>query len=247
MPTTASSSSSSVAAWPSSTATTTAARPVPGRWREPRPRLFRNQSPAGRRARLRGRCRRRRRTSIGVTGAYPTRHRWRRRSPTWRFFGRGENVMLRGLGDCRFDAANETLGVRWRLTAGRRLQRDAGRRSATLPDARLRQLPRRATIPTAPRLRGQPALPAEPRPARPTGRPSPSARHVRAVDAVQRLGPLGTARPARQQRPPLLRRRQGEEQLWRIAPGEPPTAYTPLPMAGQRLRICRAWASPATT
>ena len=49
---------------------------------------------------------------------------------------------------------------------------------------------------------------------------------LRAVDAVQRLGPVGAARPPGQQRSAVLRRRNGEEQLWRIAPGEPPRPYT---------------------
>ena len=49
---------------------------------------------------------------------------------------------------------------------------------------------------------------------------------LHAVDAVQRLGWVGPARPARQQRPPVLRRDGGQEQLWRMAAGEAPRLYT---------------------
>ncbi len=53
----------------------------------------------------------------------------------------GENVVLRGLGGCRFERANEALGDRRGRRVDRRLQRGLGgrRRSA---DARLRELRR---------------------------------------------------------------------------------------------------------
>ena len=62
--------------------------------------------------------------------------------------------------------------------------------------------------------------------ARPTQPPialSPGLLHP--VGAVQRLGPIGAARPPRRQRPPDTTT-TGEEQLWRIAPGQPPPLYT---------------------
>ena len=58
-------------------------------------------------------------------------------------------------------------------------------------------------------MRRQLAAAAGRRPAIATPPRSRCARVLHAVDAVQRLGPLGAPRPARHQRPPLLPRRRG--------------------------------------
>ena len=85
------------------------ARRLPGRGRQPAPRS------SATRARPAARCGSRRSASpvtdlTGVTGAYPDRHRQRRdrrpRGPA----DRGAEL-LRGLGDCRFEPANDTWGV----------------------------------------------------------------------------------------------------------------------------------------
>ena len=54
---------------------------------------------------------------------------------------RGGNVMLRGLGDCRFEDANEPLGLDGGDDVDRRVQRDVGGRER-VADAGLRRLPR---------------------------------------------------------------------------------------------------------
>ena len=65
-----------------------------------------------------------------------------------------------------------------------------------------------------------------------------------AVDALQRLGPIGPARPAGQQRPPLLRRRRGAALAGRARRGAAPLHRRRR--LGERCRS-GAWASPATT
>ena len=69
-------------------------------------------------------------------------------------------------------------------------------------------------------------------------RPADAARPrlLHAVDAVQRLGPLGPARPAGHATTATTTRRDGEEQLWRIAPGEPPAALHRRATAGSTLQ-----------
>ena len=59
---------------------------------------------------------------------------------------------------------------------------------------------------------------------RPTRHPHPRLLHP--VDVVQRLGSIGSTRPAGEQRSPLLQPNTGGEQLWRIAPGQVPRLYT---------------------
>ena len=138
MPTTASSSSSSVAAWLPSTATTTGVRTCTSPVAQPGQRPC---SAIG--APWAARCVR--------AGPSPvtdlTRSPGRTRSTSTATgddlacCGVGGNVLLRGLGDCRFERANETLGLRRRRRLDRRLQRDVGGRRGP-PDARVRGLPR---------------------------------------------------------------------------------------------------------
>ena len=103
----------------------------------------------------------------------------------------GEDVILRGLGDCSFEHANQTFGFEggdtWTVAFSAKWE--PGRVPA---DAGTRRLPR-----GGPRgLREQPAVPPELgcRHLRLAGRPL--ARLLHPVGAVQRLGPLRTARPA---------------------------------------------------
>ena len=71
--------------------------------------LYRNQSPVGGALRFA-------READAVTdlarchGRLSARHRRRRSRWTWPFCGWGENVLLRGRGDCRFERANEAWG-----------------------------------------------------------------------------------------------------------------------------------------
>ena len=105
----------------------------------------------------------------------------------------GQDVILRGLGDCRFERADEALGVRRRRHVDRRVQRDVGGHR-TAADAGLRRLPRAGSQ----LVRGRSAGAARP----PTGdeyraADRADAELLHAVDAVQRLEPVRPARPAR--------------------------------------------------
>ncbi len=116
----------------------------------------------------------------------------------------GENVILRGLGRCRFERANEALGFEGGSDWTTAFEHDMGRRQWA-SDARLRQLPRAGRRRKADRrLRKQRPVP----PRRWGLLPGDPARAglVHTLDPVQRLGSLGTARPAGGQRPPLLPR-----------------------------------------
>ena len=120
----------------------------------------------------------------------------------------GENVLLRGLGDCRFERANEAWGfdggdawttafsAKWEgsatlptLAFGNYLDMSHGQQHATCADNELvRPKDGAATY----------------------GRADPAhARLVHPVDPVQRLGPVRAPRPADDQRPALLPRRRG--------------------------------------
>ena len=129
--------------------------------------------------------------------------------------------MLRGLGDCRVRAGQRVARPRRRRLVDGRLQRHVGG-SQRAADAGVRRLPRRRTasrVPTAGSLRPG----GRRRPVRPAGRAGPRVLH--AVDAVQRLEPVGPARPAHDERPALLPRRR------RIScggsrPSEAPRLYT---------------------
>ena len=116
---------------------------------------------------------------------------------------RGETILLRGLGDCRFERANETVVVRWRRTRGRPRSARPGR----VPRP-CRRLPSAGTSTRGdhgqhPGLRRQRADP--------TGRrrnvwpgDSVTTGLLHAVGPLQRLGSLGAPGPAGQQRPALL-------------------------------------------
>ena len=67
----------------------------------------------------------------------------------------GEDVVLRGHGDCEFERANELLGHRRRRLVDRRVQRDMGR-DERLADAGVRRLPGAGWSV----VRGQQAVPA---------------------------------------------------------------------------------------
>ena len=134
----------------------------------------------------------------------------------------GENVVLRGLGDCRFERANEACRST-AVTPGRQRSARPGRRDRAA-DPRHRQLrgherarPRRRHVPR------RPALPAGPD-GHGYAAPIPLALVLRALDAVQRLGPLGRARPARHQRPAVLPHGRGPAVAHE--PGEAPRLYT---------------------
>ena len=208
--------SSSAAAWPPSTATTTGCPTCTSPAAAEPAALYRNESPIGGALRF---------DRLADPG-----HRPDRRSPAptrststatastdLAVLRLGENVLLRGLGDCRFERANEAWafdgGDDW--TTAFSATWEGG---ATLPtlafgnylDARRDR--RRTSSCCADNELVRPA-------ARRRGYAPPDAADARllhALDAVQRLGPLGPARPAGDQRPPLLPTSDGEEQLWRI-------------------------------
>ena len=97
------------------------------------------------------------------------------------------------------------------------------------------------------RLRRQRARPAGPRRGRATAPPiAADARLLRALDAVQRLGPVRAARPRVTNDRQYYRPGDGQDQLWRVAPGRGAARSTPPTTAGSRSRS-GAWASPART
>ena len=181
-----------------------AARPVPRRRRAARPRC------TATRARSAARCGSRRSRSghrpDRVDRRLSARRRRRRASSTWPSCGSASVELLRGLGDCRFERANEPLGVRRRHGLATAFSA-TWEGDSDAADAGGRRLPRPSTRPATRRTACADN--------RSSGRPhrAPATRApiaavaglLRAVDAVQRLGPLRPARPAGQQRPPLLR------------------------------------------
>ena len=216
--------SSSEAASPCSTATATAARTCTSRAVRGPAALYRNDSPVG--GSLRFSAVPDPATDLTrVTGAYPLDIDGDGQVDL-AVLRDGENVLLRGLGDCRFERANEALGLRRRHGLDHGLQRHVGRlgrpcrrwpsaTTSTRPHTDPRRLCDDNEL-VRPAPSGTGFAPADP----------PDAGLVHAVDAVQRLGSVGTARPAGQQRSPLLPDGDGEEQLWRVAPGQPPRLYT---------------------
>ncbi len=116
---------------------------------------------------------------------------------------RGENVLLRGVGDCAFERANEALGFDggdgWTVSFSAKW--DPG---ATLPTLALGDYLDHRRVPEGARLRRRGRAPAGRRRPGLRGARTAPAGVVPAVDPLQRLGPLGAAGPARQQRPPVL-------------------------------------------
>ena len=133
--------------------------------------------------------------------------------------GRDGDVVLRGLGDCRFEPATERARTRSAADGlDDRVQRDVGGLELAA-DARLRPVPRAEdTSELRRQLAGAPG-PSGDRYAAPIAL---GARLLHAVHLVQRLEPLGQ-RDLRMSNDRHYYR-DGEDQLWRIAPGEPPTA-----------------------
>ena len=238
----------SAAASPSSTATTTVGPTCTS------PAATSRRRCSGTTARSAARCGSpagRRRHGADATSTAPTRSTsMATASPTSPSCGTARTCCCAASATAGSSGANEALGPRRR----RRVRPTAfsatweARRS--LADARLRQLCRPSVDATGPRRHAGATTASSSGPA---GRPRLRRRRsplepelVHALDAVQRLGPLGPQRPARQQRPPLLPADDGEEQLWRIDAGEPPRLYTGRRRLGDASRS-RAWASPATT
>ncbi len=126
----------------------------------------------------------------------------------------GENVLLRGLGDCALRARERGVGLRWRRRRGPPPSARPGRTTM-----RCRRWPSATTscsttVDDASYVCDDNAL-VRPDATAAYAAPIPlSPGYVHAVDAVQRLGPIRPPRPARLERPPLLPS-TGEEQLWR--------------------------------
>ena len=149
---------------------------------------------------------------------------------------------MRGLGDCRFERANE----RWAFQGG-----NGGPPPSRRPGSTATRGPR---SPSAPIDRGRQEFPwgsctdnVLVRPARHRRRAAlraataAAARLLRARHAVLRLEPQWPARAAHHQRPRKYYK-GGQEQLWRIAADAEPRLYGP-PTAGGRCGS-GAWASP---
>ena len=144
----------------------------------------------------------------GVTGRLPDRHRRRRASSISWCCGSGGSTLLRGLGDCRFEPANESLGRVADDGGHDGVQRHLGRRRRPARPSRSATTWRRSptgrtSAPTTCSSGRTPPAPVWPPIAA-------RAEVLSAVDAVQRLGRLGATRPADEQRPPVLRQRGGQ-------------------------------------
>ena len=152
---------------------------------------------------------------------------------------RGGNVVLRGRGDCRFEDANELLGIdggdAW--TAAFSATWEGSNALPTLAFGNY-LVPDRERCDDSQLVR--PA--ADGRRVRLAHRAQPRVLH--AVDAVQRLEPVRPARPAHVERPALLPRRRGAAVADRARRGA--TRSTPRPTDGARCRS-GAWASPVRT
>ena len=132
----------------------------------------------------------------------------------------GEDVVLRGLGDCRFERANEALGIdggdTW--TVAFSATWEGVERPA---HAGVRRLPRAGS----PVVRGQPPAATGARRRRIRARRSPS----RPATARCRCCSATGAAPGRRDLRLTNDRhyyRDGSDQLWRVAPGEAPRLYT---------------------
>ena len=133
----------------------------------------------------------------------------------------GEDVVLRGLGDCRFERANESLGFdggdTWTVAFSATWEGDND-----VADAGVRRLPR---APTARDCEDSRLVRPDAGGGGYAAADRPVTRLLHAVDAVQRLEPIGAARPADDQRPALLPRRV-RAAVAASSPGRAPTPYT---------------------
>ena len=199
----ATSSTSSAAAWPPSTATTTGAASCTSPAAARRPRC------TATRARPAGRLRF---TPLRVAGhrpdrghrRLPARHRQRRPHRSRRAARRRGRHPARAR---RLPLRARQRGARRRRRrhVDRRLQRDVGGRQRAA-HAGVRRLPR---APTARRARTAGCCGPPPTATRYAPAIALVTRLLHVVDAVQRLEPVGPARPADDQRPALLPRRDG--------------------------------------
>ena len=187
--------------------------------------LYRNDEPDRRRAAVHARSRAPATDLTAVDRAPIRSTSTATASPTSRCCATAASTLLRGLGDCRFEPANEPWALRRRHARQRPAFSATWEGSATLPtlafgnyveplpDGAWRCPDNEVVRPAASGSGYAPPTPLV-------------ARLLPALDALQRLGRIGPARPPDQQRPPLLRRAVGGEQLWRFEPGVPPRAYT---------------------
>ena len=208
--------------------------------------LYRNDSPVGGALRFTATARSADRSRRGHR-RLPDRHRWRRHQPTWSCCASARTCCCAGLGDCRFERANEALGLRRRQRLVDGVQRDVGgaaRACRRSPSATTSTVDAAASRPTtAPTTRSSGRTPT----AAATPRRSPlTPGLLHAVDALQRLGPLRPSATCGSATTATTTRLGGEEQLWRIAPGEAAPALHRRGRLGSRCRS-GAWASPATT
>ena len=181
-----------VAAWPSWTATRTAARTCTSRAAPTRRSCSATAATSGARLAF---------TPVGdavtdvtgVTGAYPLDVDGDGHTDL-AVLRVGETLMLRGLGGCRFERADETWGLRLpSLRVDDRILGDLGGGPGPA-DARRRQLPRARSVGRADQqLRHQRAVPPGCGRGRVRATDHARARVLHAVDAVQRLGRLGPA------------------------------------------------------
>ena len=129
----------------------------------------------------------------------------------------GENVLLRGLGDCRFERANEAWGFDGGDAWTDGVQRHVGG-IGRAADPRLRQLPRPEPRPPGRAVRRQRAG----RPVDSTARPTPTDPLAPGWCTLSMLfsdwDRSGRRDLRMTQRPPLLPC-DGEEQLWRVDAG----------------------------
>ena len=178
--------------------------------------LYRNESPVG------GALRFTRQASpvtdlTAVTGAYPLDVDSDGQVDL-AVLRRGGNVMLRGLGDCRFEPANDrsgsTAATSWTTAFSATWEGSNALPTLAFGNYLVPGTHDRATTASwcGPRRRA-------------IGTPRPSPLHARllhAVDAVQRLEPVRPARPAHDQRPQLLPRRRGAAVADRARRAAPP-------------------------
>ena len=219
--------SRSAAASPSSTATATAGPTSTSPAGATPAALYRNDSPVG--GALRVHAARTIRRPTSPTSTAPTRSTSTATArSTWRSCGSARTSLLRGLGDCRFERANEALGVRRRRRPGRRPSARRGRARPALPTLAFGNYldPRRVRRADL-RLRRQRAAPAGPR--RGTGygaadrRSRPATARCRCCSATG-TAPAGATCGSRNDR--HYYDATARTSCGAIAPGEAPRLYT---------------------